>query len=117
MPLVTVSAIVSGGTPVEVILKGVAESLAGSLGRPVADVWVRLAPLGAATSGSSVETVEAQHPTFELTTAALGLEREEAALRAVATALADGFGVPLEDVWGRFVALEPGRLISRGTIA
>lgn len=114
MPLVTVSALVAAEMPVERVLVGIAARLAESLNRPIADVWVRLVPLAAGTSGSRSETVADQHPTFEIVTGPLGAGREKAALEAVAGAVAEGLGVPLDAVWGRFVPLDEGHLISGG---
>ena len=117
MPLVTVSALLPGAAPTAPILAEIARRLAASLDRPIDDVWVRLVPLAGATAGEDDEAAGGHHPTFELVTGSLGAEREASALVAVASAVAAGFGVPPEDVWGRFVAIEPGRLISGGRVA
>lgn len=85
-------------------------ALAAALGCPEGDVWVYVVDLDAVSTGPT------DIPMVIVRSRPRDPELVAAALRAVATAVADTQGTAIEDVWVQWVEVQAGRVFAGGSI-
>jgi hypothetical protein len=99
------------------VLLDVARAVAASVPCGVEGVWCTFTEVAVATLGERVVADEGRIVYVDLWMR----ERQDAgasgrALEAACLAVAAGFGVPTEDVWGTLRPVEPGRVFAGGAV-
>ena len=117
MPLVTICALPPPEpSRIDTMLGAVVRAVASTLERRPEDVWARFEAVTHAHSGDGRERWDAQHPIVTVTTRKQPHDVVERTLRAVTDAVAAGFGIEQEAVWGRWVTLVDDTVFSNGKL-
>lgn len=117
MPLVTISAVPPPEpSRVDGMLDEVVRATATALGREPADIWARFESISHAHAGEVRECWNAQHPIVTVSTREQPRDVVERTLRAVAGAVAIGLEIDPDAVWGRWVTLPAGSVLSDGKL-
>jgi hypothetical protein len=115
MPVVHVRALPPAAGGVEFALAGIAEGVAAAVPCDVSHIWCTFSAIGVETLGT---TVVGEHGAIVYLTLQMRAREDGAsagrALEAACRAAARGFAVPVEDVWGTFEPVEPGRTFAGG---
>ena len=118
MPVVHVRSLAppGGDDQVGAALVAIARAVASATGGEPSGTWCTFAAVDRMTIGGSAVTDAGRIVFVDLWMRSRGPEPERAVLVAVSRSAADGFGVPLADVWATLRLVEGGRAFAGGGI-
>jgi phenylpyruvate tautomerase PptA (4-oxalocrotonate tautomerase family) len=117
MPIVKILALPpKDSNQIDDILTEVARKLAAALDTTPNNVWVHFVPLTHFCEGESVPAESVYHPVITVLANPRPEELIKRGLQAVATAVAAGLELPLENIWIHWVDLPPGRVYADGKV-
>lgn len=115
MPVIHIRALPSE-RPVDAVLASIAEAIGERLDIEVGDTWCTFTPLQAQSIGAQRVRGEGQIVYAQVFARSRGTEVDLVLLDTVGRALAEGFGVPVEDVWVSLHPVAPGQVFAGGSI-
>ena len=118
MPVVTIECLPPpDNARIDRVLAAVPALLGAAINCPTGDIWVYYTPVAAARSGDTARSFTGHSPIVTVRARAWRTEEQvRAGLVAVATAVSESLGVPLDDVWVHWLEVPPGRVYSGSTI-
>lgn len=117
MPVLTVHALApADGEAVPRMLSELVAAVAAAMSAPVAGTWAHFLPVAAVQQGRRAMGFDGHCPVVVVRGRARDDTVVGAVLTAAATAVADGLGVPVEDVWVQWVDVGPGRVFAGGSL-
>jgi hypothetical protein len=118
VPVVHVRSLVppGGDAQVDRALASIAGAVARAIDGDPAGTWCTFAPIEHLTIGDRTIVDEGRIVFVDLWMRPRGDDRARDALVAASSAAADGFGVPVEDVWAALRPVEAGRVFAGGEI-
>ncbi|MGH2805874.1 MAG: hypothetical protein ACRDKT_01235 [Actinomycetota bacterium] len=117
MPVVRVRAIEGrDDDSASAALIAIAEEIADAASCPVQTVWCSFEGLSTLTIGTNRAAAGHEIVFVDVEMRSRGVEVAGEVLRRTAIRAAEGFGVPVEDVWVRLYEVPPGSVITGGEI-
>lgn len=118
MPVVHVRSLVppGGDDQVDEALASIARAVASAIGGEPGGTWCTFTAVDRMTIGDRRVTDDGGIVYLDVWMRTRGPQLDRAALLAASSSAAEGFGVPLEDVWSTLRPVEPGRVVAGGEV-